>query len=478
MPATPNQQLYELVQAMTAAEKSYFRKNARRFSAENDYLRLFELVEQQPQYNEAALTKVFPRKQFSAFKNYLYEAITDSLIAFRADKSEEQRLQRLKQKALLLAEKRLYEAALKILKKASLLALEGEFFTIAIELVQLEYKLFTNWRPLHLPDYQAAFKKVEFCLAQLHNQQIYQQLNLEFIYWQRKERVLRDVKVLEELEKVMQKPHLQDFNQATNILSKLFYWTTHDGYHKIKGEFEQAILCSKQAIQLYENNPIIQRRDPQNYLTICINHLNNAYYTHNIEELKRGAIQLKNMLFNDAKLENIRLARYAGFMLSYMKFSKNYTEFNALIKEIKDFINKKNTQITEKRLLGYNTLELCIKKKDYTLALDFVFFLTHLPATDTQADLQRFVRLLEILVHSELGNDFLVDSLCLNTARLLSKNNVFYDFESLWVELFQQLIKAPLLERKTLKKQYISKFQVLNNINKHLEYFDILEWLQ
>lgn len=481
-----DQKLFLLIQSLSKTEKSYFKKQSNTFTEQAAYKVLFDILCQQKEYNEDLAIKQLktPVSQFAVLKNYLYEAILDSLIQYRSDKGEEQRLLQVKQKASVLAEKKLYEPAVQLLSKAIKQAIECEFFTLAIDFISIEYKLYTNWKPLDLSFYTESWKLMERCIQLLRNQHQYQQLNIEFIYWQRKERTLRNTQVLEELERIMQHPFLQNIEFAESFLAKLLYFSTHDGYAKIQGNYEEATNYTRQMLQLYEESPKMQQRDPQNHLTTIINHLNNCYYTQRHEELSEGLQKLQKLRFEDSKLENIRFSRYAVLYLNYIKISKDYSYFNLLINEIQNYLNENKNKIAvnEKRLLYYNSTELYIQQGNYEAAIDICILLNSLPATNTQTDLQRFGRLLEILIHYQLGNTLLVESLCQNARHRLSQKQELHQYEALFIAMFHKLATAPLLEIKDTLKQYLSKFEQLVEDfpaeRKAMDYFDIGSWIK
>lgn len=478
--------LFLLIQSLSKTEKSYFKKQSRTFTEQTAYQELFDILCNQKEYDEKLAIKQLkaPTAQFSVLKNYLYEAILDSLIQYRSDKGEEQRLLQIKQKVSVLVEKKLYEPALSLLSKAIQQAIECEFFTLAIDFISIEYKLYTNWKPLDLSFYTESWNLMERCIQLLRNQHKYQQLNIEFIYWQRKERTLRNAQVLEELERIIQNPFLQQIEFAESFLSKLLYLSTHDGYAKIQGNYEEATNYTRQMLELYEEAPKMQQRNPQNHLTTIINHLNNCYYTQRHEELSEGLQKLQKLHFEDSKLENIRFSRYAVLYLNYIKISKNYSYFNSLINEIQVYLNenKNKVAVNEKRLLYYNSTELYIQQGNYEAAIDICILLNGLPATDTQTDLQRFGRLLEMLIHYELGNTILVESLCQNARHRLSQKQELHQYEALFITLFHRLATAPLLEIKDILKQYLSKFEQLivdfPAERKAMDYFDIVAWIR
>ncbi|MBP6664073.1 MAG: hypothetical protein KA168_02155, partial [Chitinophagales bacterium] len=89
--ATYSTDLFDLIKALTIAEKAYFKKYAYKQqtdSKDNPYLRLFDAIDKQELYDEEKLIHKLAKekiaKQFSAAKNYLYNLILDCIAMYDA----------------------------------------------------------------------------------------------------------------------------------------------------------------------------------------------------------------------------------------------------------------------------------------------------------------------------------------------------------------------------------------------------------
>ncbi len=108
-----NTDLFDLIKSMTTAEKSYFKRygykqqSTDKDSKSNPYMKLFDAIDKQEEYNEDKLLKQFAKekfvKNFSATKNYLFSMVLDSLLACNEGKNSlDQLLQQLREINLLL----------------------------------------------------------------------------------------------------------------------------------------------------------------------------------------------------------------------------------------------------------------------------------------------------------------------------------------------------------------------------------------
>ena len=74
--------------------------------------------------------------------------------------------------------------------------------------------------------------------------------------------------------------------------------------------------------------------------------------------------------------------------------------------------------------------------------------------------------MLQIILHYELGNVDLLDSLMRSTRRHLKENERLYEMETLLLQLVKKLIRTPgKKERNQALEQVKQKISVLSNIN-------------
>src|SRR5688572_33072384 len=106
------QDLFDLIKSLTPAEKGYFKK----FVAKGDgkkYLKLFDAINAQKEYDEEKLKKKFKKElsNLSAAKHYLFEMVLDATRAFQLNNSYSSQILRLTDQADLLYKRGLHEAA-------------------------------------------------------------------------------------------------------------------------------------------------------------------------------------------------------------------------------------------------------------------------------------------------------------------------------------------------------------------------------
>lgn len=132
------------------SEKRYFKIHSSRHTIgeTNNYIRLFDAIEAQAEYDEAAVKKNFNGETFikhlPSEKHYLYNQILDGLNSFNKEKTFLARYAAILTSIEILYNRGLFAHCKKLIKKAKPEAESLEKFSILLMLVHLETILFIN----------------------------------------------------------------------------------------------------------------------------------------------------------------------------------------------------------------------------------------------------------------------------------------------------------------------------------------------
>ncbi|MGL5890848.1 MAG: hypothetical protein ACRC3B_13225, partial [Bacteroidia bacterium] len=135
--------LFDLIHRMSKSEKRYFKLQAVQTgdAGKLKFVKLFDRIEKQKVYDEAALLKLEPgitRKQLPNLKYFLYDYLLGCMQQLQQQHSAAARLQQLLGNARVLYDKCLYADCLRITDRAKRQALEHQSFSILPELLELE----------------------------------------------------------------------------------------------------------------------------------------------------------------------------------------------------------------------------------------------------------------------------------------------------------------------------------------------------
>ncbi|OFY83812.1 MAG: hypothetical protein A3K10_02840 [Bacteroidetes bacterium RIFCSPLOWO2_12_FULL_31_6] len=140
----PSDELHQLIKNLSMSEKRYFKIFSSRhvIAGENNYIRLFDAIEKQEEYNEQKIKATFSKETFISHlpseKHYLYNHVLDSLNAFHKDRTFLTRYCNIIMTIEILYHKGLFDQCKKLIKKAKVEAYSLEKFTILKIIVRWE----------------------------------------------------------------------------------------------------------------------------------------------------------------------------------------------------------------------------------------------------------------------------------------------------------------------------------------------------
>jgi hypothetical protein len=143
----PGEDVFKLIQSLSPAEKRYFRASCQEDSEKGPplYLRLFDILGQQKEYDEVAVKAHFAGepclRQFTRIKNYLYESLLQALAAFHRGKHLEQKVRGDLEEVQILFKKALHAQAHKRLVRAKMSALRYELSTLLPDILHWERQI-------------------------------------------------------------------------------------------------------------------------------------------------------------------------------------------------------------------------------------------------------------------------------------------------------------------------------------------------
>lgn len=155
-------QLFYLIKSLTKEEKRNFKLYVNKYSSarENNYLKLFNAMDKQEVYDEAAIKQQFSNeafvKQLTVTKYYLQNLIIKSLQNLHHDETEDLRVLAFHHQIAILYRKGQYEICRQIVKKGIEICSENELFLPWIGFLRWEIILINK---LDLAEYKASLAK-------------------------------------------------------------------------------------------------------------------------------------------------------------------------------------------------------------------------------------------------------------------------------------------------------------------------------
>ncbi len=492
MPKTPSSKLFDLIKSLTGSEKRYFRLfvNARGGDKTSKYLRLFEAIGQQETYDDEALKEsiyagqpIHSRK-FSELKAYLYELVLKSLQSYDEKSSVEYKL-----KGLLLSVKALhkrahYAEARDLLHKAMKLAGQYELFGKMIEILSWKKKIAyaeadISYLDKRLEDIEA--QEVEY-LEHLKNIAAYKNMFYRLIVSIRKDSLLRDDEKVARLKRFVDHPLLNTIDKARSFRAQVLYYRIYSLYYFSTLQYQKLYELGNTLLNLMESHPHFLKEDVTDYISTLGNHsaccgLLNKYDEVNACLEKFQKIQPKT-LHDELRIH----MEYYTKKFSLCIFKGNFEEGLAILKIHQKAARRFDTRLFERGRFYFQYFYIYFGMGDYDQALHYLNHWLNLPRSIERQDLQSLARILNLIIHFEMGNQMLLEYLLRATHRYLQSRNREHAFEKLVLHFIRDSGKYS--SSKALRSGFVQlkkDFEALAEIPSEkviFQYFDFIAWAE
>lgn len=497
----PSDNLFELIRSLNPSEKRHFKLYAQRhvLGEENNYLKLFESIDKQGEYDEAALKKKYHLKKFvqqiHVAKNYLYNLILKSLNEYHTVDSANIQLRELLNSAEILFGKCLYKQASKILSKLKEKAYRYERQIYVLEVIVLENKI-----AFALQDMDAAKKVIkqgakeeEQLLKDYQFSRQYKYLSDKLKIFIKTKGTARGEEDALELESIIEHPLLNSEQNAISYSTKYSFFYVYSKYFSVKEDYKQAYPYCNKLVHLIESNPDQVTKNAQAYL-LALNHL--LAILKELRKFDEFEIALKKLKSVQSKTIHIQSRAFAYTFIHEWNLSfytGNYQQCVFLIPFLEEGLQKFDNQISsDLKLLFYFNLFYCFfALEQYQQAIKWLNKILNDKRNAIRQDIRNFGMVVNIILHYEMKDYDLMEYLIRSAQRLLEKEKNAHKFELLVLTYMKRLIKENTtgeqrkvfiqLRNKLLfanLENYLIAFSRGSSEKIILNTFDILSWLE
>ena len=237
-----------------------------------------------------------------------------------------------------------------------------------------------------------------------------------------------------------------------------------------------------------EENPMIMKELPKRYVK-ALNNLMFAYMDYRrwdecfemINKLK-GLIKKPGFESMDVQLKLFTSSHNAELLacINMGDFEKAKTQvIPEILKQLAFYEGKINSE--EEMLFYYNISSANFGAQDYKGALKYINLVLNTSEAGLREDVYTFARLVNLIIHYELGNYDLLDYTIKSTKRFVAKNQRNYKFETVFLKDFKKLLKVR--NTGSPKQLYIDFKAALEKVLEDPyeqaanEYFNFIAWL-
>ncbi len=487
-------QLIQLIQTLTKAEKKSFRIYANRNSNSGDmlYMQLFDYIDSAKNYSEAALLKKIPqikKIQLSNIKANLTKQILANLRLLHKNDNIDMHIREMLDYTEILQSKGMTNAALDMLDKARKLAKSHQKALLRYEILDTERKIETQYITG-----SSAKKAVEInqnsekLLKKVHLLDKLSNLSLMIYGMYLKFGYVRNERDFEQVRDFF-------FNNLPDIkldrlghYEKIYYFQSNVWYYHITQDFVNYYKYSQKWVDIFRANPYLIKDDPILYLKGLHNALNALYMAN-----KRDKFQQYFSLYCDhettiigEKMSVSHLASYFLFkyvhLLNGIFLTGNYQQGVQDITTLTKTLENNLYQWDTNRVMVFYYKIACVYFGDdeYDQALTYLNKINHSPIGGLREDIQCFARILSLISHYELGNEFHLRYQIKSVYRFLIKME---ELQAVQKEILNFIRHTPEMNRKDIMQEFIKirakliKYQSDPYERRPFLYLDIIAWL-
>lgn len=490
--------LYELISALTQTEKRYVKLFANAFSSKGTekQLALFDAFDQQLEYDEAQLRADFsdsiPSRNFHVAKNRLYQLILKALYQYHINKDQRAKIYQQLVQAEILSKKGLFIQAHSLIQKSIQAAKKAEYLPELIHAYGREIGLVTYFR--QIPYFQKMIDEDWLSEVVLSIDTQKEELNLKFLEVKtmlltHKIQIARADDQKKTLEDIQAHPLLESEHLPKSKRGRDLQAFINAMLYRHAGNYEQACRYCQYFVDQVEDS----KQLPKAELSSHISDLNNLMFmqlegqfydaANNTAEQMRK-IRSHKLVVNDDHLLLRLNERIVEFQLQWFLATKSYKTGLSYLKKHSKLLEKllKETAYFRQIVIHYNSAAIFIANAAFGKADEHLEAIFQNPDIKKHSYLYTASLVLRLLIHFELGNFQLLESLLLNSYRSMHKQNLLYQSERMFIGQLKKWIKLP--QKTELKNAFQATKEKLISIQLEspnerffLDQFDLIDWI-
>lgn len=443
--------LHDLVCSLTKSEKRYFKLQCRRQGTDGNYLRIFEVLEKQADFDERALREQFAGETFSnqlhVTKNYLREKILESLRDFHSQMSKDIVVKDLLKNVEILFYKELYGQAADELRRAESLANDYELHTAQIEVSRWKRRLEQTSHPNRYDRFAEILAEKKRAANALHN-------NLDC--WDA---------IVQVSQKFMQRdtannpliPLIAPEN-AQSLESKVLVYNTLYIKNLREGKQAEAGKALSDLIKILESHPWRVKEDPVSYITTVNNltgfHVFRGESDEALDVISRHRRFLENIGLPDTRRPVLKqVLRTTNIELEIYRTADDPSRHEDFFREAEVFVKKLAPKMPIEYLLSFQFQFAWVQflKKDYDKALSWVNEPLNEWRKNSGHSVFRYLLLLNLMIHCERQNLFVLRYYVDSARRQFRKSGELRPYEQELLHFFSKIGQTPQSEHSKLR---------------------------
>jgi hypothetical protein len=495
MSKTSSDLLFRFIKSLTSAEKRYFKLFAGRhvIGQKNEYLKLFEAFDKQDIYNELLIRKSFrqlrARNSFAIAKNRLYETILKSLDSYHSESSIDVLLRSQLHYTEILFKKSLYEECEKMMLRTRKLAVKYEKHPVVYETYQWEKKIIEKdgYSTISELQIQNLMESELLALDKMNNYTEFWNIKSRLVFMLNRYGKVRDDSELKNFKTIIDNILLKSEDTALSYETRYLYNHIFSAYYFGVGDYASSYQYIKKQLDLMESNMEMLKEEPNKYFAALTNMIYFCTQLHKYKETPKYLDKLKNIpvMLGKKSTEDLEIKLFSSSQSAEITLyiqTGQFKKAEQMIPEITDGLKKYKSKINKIReaSLYFNIATVYFATGQFNESLKWVNKLLNDNLLDATQDIYALARMLDIVIHLEIGNTDLIPYTLRSVLRYLTKRNRMYRFESVFLDFVKVIAKAST--EKARKSVYSNLYTQLLSLHEDpfekpvFENFDFLTW--
>ncbi len=483
MPKTPSKKLFDLVKSLSSAEKRYFKVFvSKKNDSKNKYVTLFDAIESQTTFDDEALIKSIygdakiQSRKYSELKAYLFDLILKCLQAYDEKSSVVTQISNMLGNVQVLFKRGHFEDCKDVLKKTKKIALKYEEFSQLYEILQWEKWLAHTTIDIDFLDNQLDRIEDEEkqYLQQLNNLAAYRNLFLKLYLSLKKNAADEDLFNFIESNSLVKKLEFKSHR------AKVLHFRVKSLLAYARENVEEFYIYNKELITEMESQPHFLNENVSEYISSLSNYCMSCKLTKHYEELEIALEKFKSIktLNYDDELKVHR--QYYQILFSMCILNGNFEKAKIALKDHFAKVEKFDANLFERKTFYFYYSYIYFGCEDYEQALVYLNVWLDLPKTVERPYYKMLARIFNLVLHYEMKNNLLLESLLRSTYRFLKKENQLHEIERAFLTFIRNSLKVA--NKSELNDQLVQLKVNLEKINDgkpaRIGQFDLSAWVE
>jgi len=486
--------LVQLICSLSKAEKRHFRLFAQRNQESEEllFLLLFDHLDKRGDYDESDILKKLPgikKSQLPNLKAHLTKQLLTSLRLLSKNQNADIQIREQIDYARVLYNKGLYRQSLDWLARAKESALQHNFSSQALEVVEFE-KLIESQYITH--SFEGRSEELTAQSLQLTGT-VAQSNEFSSLALQMYALFLKTGFVRNQKDYFFVREFFRSRLPATpfkqlDFLGKVYCCQAHVWMHHICQEFAPSYRYAHKWVALFQSRPAMIALHPPLYLKGLHNLLNALFNSLHYERFVEALAQLEQFpdlpgIVPDKNIEGLHRLYLFLHRINRHYLEGSFAEGLELIPDLLENIDHDTFNWDNHRVMVFYYRIACLYfgHGDYGNALEYLNRIINRKNPDYREDIQCFARILSLISHFELGNEQLLEYQIKSVYRFLLQMEDIHEVQR---EIFRFLRRTPGMRRAALLDEFRRLHEKLVRLQEDpferrpFMYLDILSWLE